>query len=59
MMCLEPEFFTKRIPIENDSTSQLIYYLSKYFPNEFLVSIFGFNTSSTQHDVNFVNYGDI
>lgn len=35
----------------------LIYYLSKQFLNEFIVSNAGFKSSLMQRDVHFVNYG--
>ena len=38
---------------------QLIYSLSKHFPDEFMVSVASFKSSSTQHDVHLVNYGPI
>ena len=43
---------------ENDPTSHLIYYLSKHFPNEFMVSTASFK-SSMHHDVHFGNYGPV
>ena len=39
---------------ENDASSHLIYYFSEQFPNEFMVSIASFRSSSIQHDVHFV-----
>ena len=44
---------------ENDPTSHFIYEPSKQFLNEFMVSISSSKSSSTQHDVHFVNYGPI
>ena len=44
---------------ENDSTSHLIYCLSKLVPNDLMVFISSFKSSSVQHDVHFVNYGPI
>ena len=44
---------------ENDPTSNLIYYLSKRFSNEFMVSFASLLSSSTKHDVNFVNYDPV
>ena len=44
---------------ENDPTSHLIYYLSKQFPHECMVSITSINSFSIQHDVNFLNYHPI
>lgn len=35
------------------------YYFSKHFPNEFIVSITNFKSSSIQTDAHFVNYGPI
>ena len=40
-------------------SSHLIYYLIKHFPNEFMVSLSSFKSSSIQHDVHFVNDGPI
>lgn len=37
----------------------MTYYLGKHFPNEFIVSITNFRSSSIQTDVHFVNYGPI
>ncbi len=45
--------------MENVSPSQLIYSPSKHFPDEFMVSVASFKSSSTQHDVHLVNYGPI
>ena len=42
-----------------DPTSHLIYYLSKQFPDEFMVSTACFKSSSIHHDVLLVNYGPI
>ena len=39
--------------------SHLVHELSKLVPNDFMVSISGFKSSSTQHDVHLVNYGPI
>lgn len=39
---------------ENDPTSHLIYYLSKYFPKEFIVLIYIFKSSLIQCDVIFI-----
>lgn len=44
---------------ENEPASHLINYLSKPFPNEFMVLIASFKSSSTQRDVHLVNYGPI
>lgn len=44
---------------ENDTTSHLIYYLHKLFPDVFVVSITSFKSSSMQHDVHFVIDGTI
>ena len=44
---------------KNDPTSHLIYYLSKHVPNELMVSISSFKSSSTQHGVSLVNYDRI
>lgn len=41
---------------ENDPTL-LIYYVCKRFPNEFMVSVTSFKTSSPKHDVHYVNNG--
>ena len=35
----------------------MIYFLSKQFPGVFVISISCLKSSSTQHDVDFVNYG--
>ena len=35
---------------QNERISHLIYSLSYLFPNEFMVSIAGFKSSSIQHD---------
>ena len=40
------------------STPQLIYYLSKQFRNEFMVSVTNFK-SSIEHDVHLLNCGPI
>lgn len=40
---------------ENGLISNLIYYLIKHFPDEFMVSISCFKSSSIRHDVNLVN----
>ena len=40
---------------ENDTTSHLIYYLSNQFLNVFMVSISTLKSSSTKHNVNFVD----
>ena len=56
---LQKEVWLYGSPWENDPTSLLIYYLSKLFPNEFMVSITSFMSSSIQPDVHFVNYGPI
>ena len=37
----------------------MIYELSSLVPKTFMVSIASFKSSSTQHDVHFVNYGPI
>ena len=37
----------------------MIYSLSKQFPNDFMVSVTSFKSSSTQHDVHFVSYRPI
>lgn len=42
---------------ENEPTAHLIYVVSKHFHDEFMVSIAGCESFSTQHDDNFVNYG--
>lgn len=42
---------------ENDPTLHLIYFLFIHFANEFMVSVTSVKSSSTQHDVHFVNYG--
>ena len=36
-----------------------LHHISKQFPNEFMVSVAGFKSSSTQHDAQFVNLGSI
>lgn len=36
---------------ENAPPSRLIYYLSKQFPNEFMVSLTSFKSSSIQHEI--------
>lgn len=40
---------------ENNPTPNLIYYLSKYFPNEF--KVLGLSSSYNSTDINFVNHG--
>ena len=42
---------------ENEPTSHLIYSLSELVPNDCLVLISSFKSSSTQHDVHLVNDG--
>lgn len=44
---------------ENDPTSHLICYVSKHFPNGFMVSVTSFMSPSIQHNVHFVIYGPI
>ena len=44
---------------KNDPISHLIYHLSKQFPDEFVVSIDDFKSSSIQCDVHLVNDGPI
>ena len=44
---------------ENGSTSHWLYYLSKRFSNEFLISFTSFKSSSLQTDIQFVNHGPI
>ena len=64
--CLKPAFLllTCRGSLyesqyENEPTSLLIYSLSKLVPNDFMVLISSFKSSSTHHDVHLVNYGPI
>ena len=45
--------------LRKNSTSHMIYYLSKHFPNVFMVSITSFMSTSIQQDVHFVNNGPI
>lgn len=41
--------------VNGKPTYHMIYYLSKYCEHEFLVSIAGFKSSTTQHDVHSVH----
>lgn len=44
---------------KHDSTSHLIYIVSNYFPEAFMVSNASFNSPLIQHDAHFVSYGPI
>ena len=44
---------------KNDPSSDLIYELSKLIPNDFMVLVASFKSSSIQNDVHFINYGPI
>ena len=44
---------------DNDPTSHSIYYLSKQFSNEFMVSIPSFKCSAIQHNVHWGKCGHI
>ncbi len=52
---LQKEVRLYRSLCENEPTSLLIYYLSKPFPDEFVVSVAGFKSSLIQLDVHLVN----
>ena len=49
----------RRKPTDQQGATQLMCSLSKLVPNDFMVLISSFESSSTQHDVNLVNYGPI
>ena len=63
LKCLKPAFSLEGLWYvslwENDPTSHPSYDLSKQSTNEFMVSIAGLKSSSTQHDVHYVNDGPI
>ena len=48
-----------KVQCKNEPTSHLCYELSYLVPKTFMASVSSFKSSSTQHDVHFVNYGPI
>lgn len=51
--------FQKESLRENNTSLHFIYYLTKQFSNELMVSDASLKASSVQHDVHLVNYSPI
>lgn len=57
--CVVPRDQQGATPPAAQSDCIWIYHLSELFPGEFMVSVAGFKSSSTQPDVHLVNYGPV